>query len=111
MRPQPYTKNYRQLKNTESEIVFFQGRTHQLAIIYQMVNPENIHTLYRLSILYLTVCVCVCAHVFVHVTVNEERGHEYEREQRGVYGRNFNSIDMIAVVYKLNDKSSSIIKF
>lgn len=52
MRPQPYTRNDRQLRNAENGRIHLpQGREHQFIIQYQMINPENIHvtlTLYRL---------------------------------------------------------------
>ena len=43
-RPQPSTKNYQQLRNAESgKNSLPQGRTQQLVIQYQMVNPENVY--------------------------------------------------------------------
>lgn len=46
MRVQPYIKNYRQIMNAENtENSLSQGRVHQLIIQYQMVNPDNTHTI------------------------------------------------------------------
>ena len=45
MRLQPYTKNYRPLRDAESgRNSLPQGRAHQLVIQYQMVSLENRHT-------------------------------------------------------------------
>ena len=42
--PQPYTKNYRQLRNVESgRHSLPEERAHQLVIQYQMVSPANMH--------------------------------------------------------------------
>ena len=41
MRPQPYTRNYRDAESGRNHPP--QGRAHQLVIQYQMVSPENIH--------------------------------------------------------------------
>lgn len=44
IRPQPYMKNYRQLKKAGSKRGGpFRGRVHQLFVQCQMVSPENIH--------------------------------------------------------------------
>jgi hypothetical protein len=58
-----------------------------------MSSPENIHTCNiiqtELVILkYLGVCMqaCVCVYYNIVRTINEERGHEFEREQGGVVG-------------------------
>lgn len=46
MRVQPYIKNYRQIMNAENtENSLSQGRVYQLIIQYQMVNPDNTHTI------------------------------------------------------------------
>lgn len=58
MRPQPYTKNKRQLRNAESGGHSVpQGRAHQLVSQHQNVSPENIHTsnIYSLSRLHLCI--------------------------------------------------------
>lgn len=66
-RPQLYTRNYRQLKNTETRRNNLpQIRAHQKALQYQMANPENIHTsnitqteidLSRNLNLYIHICI------------------------------------------------------
>lgn len=55
-RPQPYTRNYRKLRNVErGRHSLSQQRAQQLIIRYQMVSLENIYkrvTLYRLNRFY-----------------------------------------------------------
>ena len=52
-----YTKNYRQLRNVESQRNICPSiRSHQLIVQYPIVNPEKIYiqvTLYGLAIVYL----------------------------------------------------------
>ena len=71
------------------EIIFSrEEHTNWLTIQYQMVNLENIIqvTLYRLQVIFSNVhnmhVQYVCA-----ATINEKRGHEFEREQGRLYGR------------------------
>jgi hypothetical protein len=44
MRFQSYTKNYRQLKNTDLRRQFSEEIALQLVTQYQMVSPKNIYT-------------------------------------------------------------------
>lgn len=65
-----------------------QGREHQLLMKYQIIIPENIHAI-NISqgeqgvLMLLKLYVFTCKHV---TTVNERRGHVFERESRVVYG-------------------------
>jgi hypothetical protein len=47
--------------------------------------------LHRLEGLYLGICVYTYiykhTHTYMHITIKINRGHEFEREQGGVYGR------------------------
>lgn len=76
MRLQPYTKDLRQLRNKESERNRVpQGRTHQPAIHYKAVSPEDIP---RSDIWGLTWQV-VRIYVYTHkTTINRKRGLEFE---------------------------------
>lgn len=42
--PQPYTEDYRKLRNAEAGQSLPQVRAHQLVIPYQMASTENIET-------------------------------------------------------------------
>lgn len=92
--PQYYTKSYRQLWSAESERnIHPQGRAYQLVIQYQMISPENVHiqvALYTVSRIYLSIleysCIYTCSYTYT-VKIDFLKGHEFEREQRGLHKR------------------------
>lgn len=75
---QPYTKNNRKLRNTDSERKSPpQGRAHQFVIQYQVISPGNKLQVafYRLSRLHLaSAYVCAHVHVCMHALTMEKEG-------------------------------------
>jgi hypothetical protein len=94
MRPSPYKKKDRQLRNAgNGRNSLPWGNTQQVVGQYQMVSPRNIHTSNRIqtSRLYLEIYVCVCVYIYIYIymreiTISEKRGYEFEREQGEIYG-------------------------
>jgi hypothetical protein len=85
MRPQPYTNNHRQQKNSKRRRNSLpQGRIYQSVGSYQMAIPENIHTsnitqIEQTVFIYL-VYAYSSAHIYV-LEIKEKRGCEFERDK------------------------------
>lgn len=89
MKPQPQTKNSRQLRNAErGRSSLPQGRAHQLFIQHQMVSPEDmyIQVTYRLIRWYLYVKICMCVYIHIYGTTKEKRAR-IGKTARGLEGR------------------------
>lgn len=87
IRPQPYTKNYKQLRNAEHGRKVFSKEEHSnwLSKAKWSVPRAYIQVkLYRRSKLYLGIYI----HTNMHIrAINKQRGSEFEKQQGGVYGR------------------------
>jgi hypothetical protein len=74
-------QNYRQLRNAEREgNSLLQGRAHKLIILHQMASSVNIHKSYTYT--DSAGCISVLRNTYISI-----KGHELEREQRGIYGK------------------------
>lgn len=79
MNPQPYTKNYRQLRNTESgRNSLPQGKAHQLVMYYQMSALKTYIQVRHIEFMYLGVCIYVA-------TTNGKRDHEFEKRAKSIW--------------------------
>jgi hypothetical protein len=74
-RPQPHSKNYRQVKSAKNESnSLLQGRTYQLVTPNHVVSHENMYTtFYRWSRLYLGVCMYTYTYIHLCATVIFEK--------------------------------------
>ena len=64
MRPQPYTKHYRQLRNAESgKNSLPQGGAHQWIIQYQLMSHESIDSsniTQAVQVIFRKIYICAC---------------------------------------------------
>lgn len=83
-RPQPYTKNYRQIKSAKNgSNSLLQGWTYQLVIPNQVASHKNMYkTFYRWSSLYLG--ICMYTYTYIHlcaITINERTSPLWKRKE------------------------------
>lgn len=83
-KPQPYPKNYKQIRNAKSKRNnLLQGKEQSLVVYYQTWSPENIHirSIWTEYIIYINIWICV----HIYECNDQKEAMSLKIEQHRVY--------------------------